>query len=81
LQRIRKSRGESLWVIAGLAGVSKSQLDRTERGEVALDSIKLIVALASVLKIAPSELMRLPVPAPANGDTDSAIEVVHCRQS
>jgi hypothetical protein len=41
-----------------------------------LDSLSEIVALADALQIAPSELMRLPVPAPANGETDSAINAV-----
>jgi hypothetical protein len=36
------------------------------------------VALADALQISPSELMRLPVPAPANGNTDSTIEAVRC---
>jgi len=56
--------------------MSKSQLDRIERGEVALDRLSEIVALADALQIAPSDLMRLPVPAPANGHTDSATEAV-----
>jgi transcriptional regulator with XRE-family HTH domain len=76
LRQIRRARGKSLRVVAGLAGMSKSQLDRTERGEVALDRLSVIVALADVLQISPSELMRLPVPAPANGNTDSTIEAV-----
>ncbi|MGH3933536.1 MAG: helix-turn-helix domain-containing protein [Pseudonocardiaceae bacterium] len=76
LRQIRKSRDKSLVVIAGLAGMSKSQLDRIERGEVALDKLSEIVALANALQIAPSDLMRLPVPAPANGHTDSATEAV-----
>ncbi len=76
LRRIRKGRRKSLVVVAGLAGMSKSQLDRIERGEVALDRISQIVALANALQIAPSELMRLPVPAPANGHTDSATDDV-----
>ncbi|MGH3998739.1 MAG: helix-turn-helix domain-containing protein [Pseudonocardiaceae bacterium] len=76
LRQIRKSRGKSLVVIAGLAGMSKSQLDRIERGEVALNKLSEIVALANALHIAPSDLMRLPVPAPANGETDSAINAV-----
>lgn len=74
--QVRNSRRKSLRVVAELAGISKSHLSRIERGETALDSITLIVALANVLKIAPSELMRLPVPAPANGHTDSATEAV-----
>jgi transcriptional regulator with XRE-family HTH domain len=32
LRQIRKSRGKSLVVIAGLAGMSKSQLDRIAAG-------------------------------------------------
>ncbi|MGH3886703.1 MAG: helix-turn-helix domain-containing protein [Pseudonocardiaceae bacterium] len=76
LRQIRKSRKKSLVVIAGLAGMSKSQLDRIERGEVALDKLSEIVALANALQIAPSDLMRLPVPAPANGHTDSTTEAV-----
>ena len=76
LRQIRKSRKKSLVVVAGLAGMSKSQLDRIERGEVALDKLSEIVALANALQIAPSDLMRLPVPAPANGHTDSTTEAV-----
>jgi transcriptional regulator with XRE-family HTH domain len=76
LRLIRNSRRKSLRVVAGLAGMSKSRLSEIERGESTLDSISEIVALANVLGIAPSELMRLPVPAPANGETDSAVEAV-----
>ena len=76
LRRIRKGRRKSLVVVAGLAGMSKSQLDRIERGEVALDRISQIVALANALQIAPGDLMRLPVPAPANGHTDSTTDEV-----
>ncbi|MGH8967181.1 MAG: XRE family transcriptional regulator, partial [Actinomycetes bacterium] len=42
----------------------------------ALDRISQIVALANALQIAPGDLMRLPVPAPANGHTDSATDEV-----
>ncbi len=76
LRLIRKARRKSLVVVGGLAGMSKSQLDRIERGEVALDRISQIVALANALQIAPGDLMRLPVPAPANGHTDSATDEV-----
>ncbi|MGH3925955.1 MAG: helix-turn-helix domain-containing protein, partial [Pseudonocardiaceae bacterium] len=64
LRRIRKARRKSLVVVAGLAAISKSRLDRIERGEVALDRISQIVALANALQISPDDLMRLPVPAP-----------------
>jgi transcriptional regulator with XRE-family HTH domain len=76
LRQIRNSRKKSLRVVAGLAGMSKSRLSKIERGESALDCISEIVALAEVLQIAPSELMRLPVPAPANGHTDSTTEAI-----
>ncbi|MBV8540148.1 MAG: helix-turn-helix domain-containing protein [Pseudonocardiales bacterium] len=78
-RRVRQfhySRGKSLRVLAGLAGMSKSKLDRIERGEVALDSRSDTVALANALRISPSELTRLPLPAPCNGDTDAAVEAV-----
>ncbi|MGB6165477.1 MAG: helix-turn-helix transcriptional regulator [Pseudonocardiaceae bacterium] len=76
LRQIRKSRRKSLVVIAGLAGISKSKLSCIERGEIALDSRSEIVALANALRIAPSELTELPVPAPSNGHADSAVDVV-----
>lgn len=42
----------------------------------ALDRHSEIVAFAAALEISPSELMKLPVPAPGNGHTDSATEAV-----
>ncbi|MBV9011259.1 MAG: helix-turn-helix transcriptional regulator [Pseudonocardiales bacterium] len=75
VRQVRYSRGKSLRVVAGLAGISKSTLSEIERGERA-PSLKQIVALANALQIAPSELTRLPVPAPANGHTDSTTEAV-----
>lgn len=62
-KQIRKSRDKSLEVIAGLAGISAPTLSRIENGKQALDSLSQIVGLAEALQIAPSELMRLPVPA------------------
>ncbi|MGH3800194.1 MAG: helix-turn-helix domain-containing protein [Pseudonocardiaceae bacterium] len=76
LRQLRKTRRKSLEVIAGLAGMSAPTLSRIERGLQALDSITQIVGLAEALQIAPSELMQLPVPAPANGHTDAATEAV-----
>jgi transcriptional regulator with XRE-family HTH domain len=72
LRLIRNSRKKGLRVIAGLAGMSKSKLSLIERGEIALDSRSDIVALANALQISPSELVRLPVPAPGNGDAEAA---------
>ncbi len=75
-RRIRRSRGKSLDVIAGQLGISAVQLSRLETGQRSLDRLGLIVKLAEVLEVAPSELIRLPMPAPGNGHTDSAIDAV-----
>lgn len=75
LHRIRKSRNKSLQVISGLAGMSTATLHRIEHGKRAI-TLSEIIALATALEIAPSELTTLPVPAPANGHTDSATEAL-----
>jgi transcriptional regulator with XRE-family HTH domain len=75
LRRIRNSRGKSLRVISELAGMSSSTLHRIEHGQSAV-TLSEIVRLANALEIAPSELTTLPVPAPANGHTDSTTEAV-----
>ncbi len=75
LRRIRDSREKSLRVIAGLAGMSATTLHRIEHGQHAV-TLSEIVALAGALQVPPSELTRLPVPAPANGHTDSTTEAV-----
>lgn len=72
---IRLARGISLRVAAGLAGMNKNTLWRIERNKRDITMMEL-VAIADALRISPSELMRLPVPAPTNGDTDSAIEAI-----
>lgn len=76
LREVRYWRGKSLRVVAGLAGISESYLSRLESGERALDRRSLIVALASALEIAPSDLTGLPVPAPSDGGTDTAVDAV-----
>ena len=73
LWRVRDERRKSLQVIAGLAGMSKSHLSRIERGERS-PTLWEVVALAEALQISVSDLTRLPVPAPANGHTDSTTE-------
>ncbi|MGH3887898.1 MAG: helix-turn-helix domain-containing protein [Pseudonocardiaceae bacterium] len=75
LWRVRDGRGKSLRVVAGLAGMSKDTLNRIERGLLS-PTLNQIHALAEALQISVSELTRLPVPAPANGQTDSAITAV-----
>jgi transcriptional regulator with XRE-family HTH domain len=77
LRQIRESRGKSLRVLADLSGVlSAASLSRIENGLRALDRRSEIVALANVLQIAPSELTKLPMPAPENGDADGAVIAV-----
>ncbi len=75
LWRVRDDRGKSLRVIAELAGMSKATLSRIERGERS-PTLNEIVALADALQISVSELIRLPVPAPANGHTDSTTKAI-----
>ncbi|MGH3868019.1 MAG: helix-turn-helix domain-containing protein [Pseudonocardiaceae bacterium] len=75
LRQVRKSRDKSLRVIAELAGMNRMALSRIERGERAV-TLSELMALAGALGIAPSELTKLPVPAPANGHTDSTTEAV-----
>ncbi len=75
LWHVRDDRGKSLKVIAELAGMSKSHLSRIERGERS-PTLNEVVALADALQISVSELTRLPVPAPANGHTDSTTKAI-----
>jgi hypothetical protein len=55
--------------------MSKDTLNRIERGLLS-PTLTQILALAEALQISVSELTRLPVPAPANGHTDSATKAV-----
>jgi len=75
LWRVRDERRKSLRAIAGLAGMSKDTLNRIERGLLS-PTLSQLNALADALQVSVSELTRLPVPAPANGQTDSAIKAV-----
>jgi len=75
LWRVRNARGKSLRVAAGLAGMSKDTLNRIENGQRS-PTLAELRALADALQISVWELTRLPVPAPANGHTDSTIEAV-----
>lgn len=63
-------------MVAGLAGMSKSRLSQLERGERALDRRSEIVALAGALEVAPTELLALPLPLPADGRTDMAVDAI-----
>jgi transcriptional regulator with XRE-family HTH domain len=76
LRRIREYRGKSLDVIAGLAGITVGYLSRIERGERAIDSRRLLFALADALWVSLVDLKRLPVPAPGDSHTDSSVQAV-----
>jgi transcriptional regulator with XRE-family HTH domain/tetratricopeptide (TPR) repeat protein len=67
VRQIRKAKGKSLAVVAGLAGISVSHLSNLELGRRNLDSVVLVEALAAALDVAPSELTGLPA-----GDVDVA---------
>jgi transcriptional regulator with XRE-family HTH domain len=75
LRRVREERGQGLRLVAGLAGMSKAHLSRIERGERS-PTIDELYALADALKISVAELTRLPLPAPANGHTDSTTNAI-----
>ena len=75
IRRLRDARGKSLRVIAGLAGMSTTHLWRIEVGQRS-PNLAQIAALADALQIAPAELIELRAPAPADRDTDSAIQEV-----
>ncbi|HEU0128833.1 MAG TPA: helix-turn-helix domain-containing protein, partial [Pseudonocardiaceae bacterium] len=76
LRKIRFDRDLSLEVVAGRAGISAGFLSRVERGEAALERLSHWRGIADALGIALSEILRLPVPAPGNGHTDSSVVAV-----
>ncbi|MGH3930142.1 MAG: helix-turn-helix domain-containing protein, partial [Pseudonocardiaceae bacterium] len=77
LRQIRKARGKSLRVLAGLSGMNRTTLSRIERGERALDKRSEAVALANALQISPRELLDLGSPSlPADPGTESAIDAI-----
>lgn len=73
LRQIRRARGKSLAVVAGLAGISPSYLSRLESGDRALDRRSLILALADALEVAPSEITGAALTVPREGDDDRAL--------
>lgn len=75
IRRVRESRQKSLRVTGGLAGLDKNTLSRVERGERHL-TLHELHRIADALGVAPSELTKLPVPAPVNGHIDAATEAV-----
>ncbi|MEU6832829.1 helix-turn-helix transcriptional regulator [Nocardia beijingensis] len=68
LREIRVWRGQSLEVVAGLAGISFGYLGRLERGEQALSNRATLEALARALRVSPAEFY------PAAGQSGSRAE-------
>jgi transcriptional regulator with XRE-family HTH domain len=60
LREIRAWRGQSLEVVAGLAGLSYGYLGRLERGEQPLTNRGTLEAIARALKVSPSEFNGQP---------------------
>lgn len=60
LREIRAWRGQSLDVVAGLAGISYGYLGRLERGEQPLTNRGTLEAIARALKVSPSEFNGQP---------------------
>ncbi|NKY27311.1 helix-turn-helix domain-containing protein [Nocardia gamkensis] len=60
LREIRAWRGQSLEVVAGLAGISYGYLGRLERGEQPLSNRATLEAIARALKVSPSEFNGQP---------------------
>jgi transcriptional regulator with XRE-family HTH domain len=76
VQVIRNTRGLPLRAVAELAGISAGYLSRIEHGERALDSRKLIVALANALRVAPTELTQFAAALPDDDHRESALSAV-----
>ena len=76
LRKIRFKRELTLEVVAGLAGISAGFLSRVERGDAVLERLSHWKGVASALGVPLSDLLRLELPAPGNGHTDSVLEAV-----
>ncbi|WP_280316210.1 helix-turn-helix domain-containing protein [Nocardia abscessus] len=78
LREIRAWRGQSVEVVAGLAGISFGYLGRLERGEQALSNRATLEALARALRVSPSEFYPAPWQAgsPADGNEAAHAGVV-----
>ncbi|MEV4127492.1 helix-turn-helix transcriptional regulator [Nocardia sp. NPDC049707] len=72
LREIRVWRGQSLDVVAGLAGISFGYLGKLERGEKPLENRRTLEALARALRVAPSEFSPAPWQSAAPASTESA---------
>ncbi|MGQ0777789.1 MAG: helix-turn-helix domain-containing protein [Pseudonocardiales bacterium] len=76
LRKIRFKRDLTLEVVAGLAGISVGFLSQVERGLAPLERLSHWKGVASALGVPLWDLLRLELPAPGNGHTDSTTEAV-----
>lgn len=76
LRAIRRAHGMSLRTLATVVQKSVAYLSQVESGKRVLDRHSVILALATALGTGPEALTVLPVPAPGDGDIDSAVEAV-----
>jgi transcriptional regulator with XRE-family HTH domain len=75
LWQIRSQQGKTLKVVADLADMSKTRLWELEHGE-GTPTFDQINRLARALGVAPSEITKLPVPAPPDGLADAVTEAL-----
>ncbi|HYZ09874.1 MAG TPA: helix-turn-helix transcriptional regulator [Pseudonocardiaceae bacterium] len=80
---IRRRRGLSLAVAAGLAGISTSHLSRLERGQRAFERRGLLKDLAGALGCAVADLTGQPYLPPdrATADALATLPAIRCQSS
>lgn len=76
LRKIRDKQHMTLEEVAGRAGLSVGFLSQVEEGAAVLERHSHWCAVADALEYPLSEIMRLDIPAPGNGCTDSGTEAV-----
>ncbi|ANY05016.1 helix-turn-helix domain-containing protein [Pseudonocardia sp. HH130630-07] len=81
LREIRVWRGLSLRAAAELAGLSKSYLSMIERGERAVERRSTLSALATALRVAPTELTGQPFAPATETDAGARASVEDVREA
>lgn len=76
LRKIRSRKNLTVEVVAGRAGISAGFLSQVEQGTAVLGRLAHWRGVADALGVPLSELVRLDVPAPGNGHTDSGTEAI-----
>ena len=81
LREVRAWRGMSLRATAELAGLSKSYLSMIERGERPVERRSTLQALATALRVAPSELTGQPIPPSSAPEASAHVAVEGVREA